>query len=60
MRKNIFAKGLSPFDQNQHINLIDNNLVEKLSPVSYDFEMTFDETFSHDNRPGEKLDIMFE
>lgn len=60
MRKNIFAKGLSPFDQNQHINLIDNTIVEKLSPVSYDFEMTFDETFSHDNRPGEKLDIMFE
>lgn len=40
--------------------MIDNTPVEKLEPVSYDLDMTYEDTFNHDSRPGQKLDIFFE
>jgi len=45
-------KDLSPFASNDHINLIDNTPIAKLSQVSYDLDMAYeDTTYSLDNRP---------
>lgn len=54
-------KESSPFATNDHINLIDNTPVGKLSQVSYDLDMAYeDTTYSFDNRPLQNFDTMFE